>query len=113
MKLWPKKIHYRADTFKARDVFDLATVFHGDRRTLMSQTEYFLPHAKTLEERIDMLEKRGELKDAQDAIEILPGGVPIVGQEYHLCKLFLWDLRQRSQDTAPEHTTKPQIGIRR
>lgn len=108
-----KKVHYRADEFKARDVFDLAMTFHKDRSTLAANAGCFLPHAKVLEERIDKLENRGELKFGFGAIESLSGGQEICGQEYHLCKLLLWDLRQRSQDVKPDHTIAPQRGIRR
>lgn len=108
-----KKVHYRADEFKARDVFDLAMTFHKDRSTLVANAEHFLPHVKVLEERIDTLEKRGELKYGFGSIESLSGGQEICGQEYHLCKLFLWDLHQRSLVVKAEPVISPQRGMRR
>lgn len=92
-----KKIFYRAEGFKPRDVFDLAIV-SGDRR------EDMLRAVGNMADKIRILEKN--LKDiknnntyekfvASGDIIILPGGEYIRGKEIQACEDFIVSAQER------------------
>lgn len=46
-----KKVHFRADEFKSRDVFDLAVVYSDMRQKILANASVFAPHIPALEKR--------------------------------------------------------------
>lgn len=84
-----KKIHYRCDEFKPRDIFDLAVVYDRQRDYMLKNIGAIVEKIPNLTQRIDMLAKAGELEEALSRLSILPGGEKIRGHELALCKHFL------------------------
>ncbi|MEO5677932.1 MAG: nucleotidyl transferase AbiEii/AbiGii toxin family protein [Usitatibacter sp.] len=80
-----KKVHHRADTFKARGLFDLATVYEHDRKSLHSiqpilagrrnaLLDRVKRHRKALEEEyesLDLFDTRRSLADCIRALELV------------------------------------------
>ena len=63
-----KKVHHRAATFKARDLFDLATVFERDPHELGPIVPVVQGRRQELEERIES--RRASLQDEFDALDL-------------------------------------------
>jgi hypothetical protein len=64
-----KKIHHRAATFKARDLFDLATVLDRDPAAIHHIAPVIRRHRAALIERVE--KNRGVLQEEYDALDIL------------------------------------------
>lgn len=82
-----KKIAYRGDAFRPRDIFDLALVYSECRMGMLEQAQTLAPYLPALSSRLDGL--------AEDVIErglgditVLAGGEKIRGKELRLCHEF-------------------------
>ena len=64
-----KKIHHRAATFKARDLFDLATVLDHEPASLHQIVPVIRQHRAALIERVE--KNRAVLQEEYDALDIL------------------------------------------
>jgi hypothetical protein len=86
-----KKIWHRGENFKARDFFDLATLYRSDRK------EDLINEALAMPEKIDMIEKRIENLDfdVSKQIEPLPKGTNILGKEIFISSEFIKDVKSR------------------
>ena len=87
-----KKIYHRADTFKPRDVFDLAVVYSALRDDMLKNATVFAKGLSILSKRIDVLESTGELESMLKEHAILPDGEKIRGKEAEICKQFIKDI---------------------
>lgn len=92
--------------------FGGGTVFYHDRNVMASYAKSFAPFLHILENRIEALQQSGELQQALADIAVLPGSKQIYGQEYHLCKLFFWKLKQLSQVHKHEQAASPKRGFK-
>jgi len=84
-----KKIHYRAEKFKPRDMFDLAVVFDAQRESMLRNAGAFAEKLPVLAQRIEALEHSGEIDNRLGELAVLPGGEKIRGRETKLCKEFI------------------------
>ena len=62
MEIIAKKIEYRGEEFKSRDVFDLALVYSKLKLTLLKNLHLDIQKIDAVRNRITMLEKEGILK---------------------------------------------------
>ena len=84
-----KKIYHRADTFKPRDVFDLAVVYNAYSDAMLRNAKAFAQKLPVLAKRIDVIEHSGELEKWLSVLTILSGGEKIRGREVELCRQFI------------------------
>ena len=64
-----KKVHHRADTFKARDLFDFATVYERDRPSIQAIQPILADNKSVL---LDRIEKHARaLQEEYDALDLL------------------------------------------
>jgi len=87
-----KKIIYRADNFKPRDIFDLAVVSDRFKADVLKMAPFVAPKVETLTNRINQLEAQGQLEPQLLNMEILDGGRKVRGQELKICRRFLNDI---------------------
>lgn len=73
MEIIAKKIFYRSDEFRPRDVFDMAVVVNREPGALAVCPHLIAEHAPTLLARLDRLEAGGVLREAVRELAILPG----------------------------------------
>lgn len=92
-----KKIKYRGDTFKPRDVFDLAVVCTHCKKDLMQHATYLKPYLDEVDRSIERLQDASLLEDDLQKIDILPNGKSIRGKEYEVCKQFINECRLESE----------------
>ncbi len=97
-----KKIHYRADEFTPRDVFDLATVYKAERRALLNESGCFSDNFGKLAARVDKLHVTGMLDEYYAEMSILQGGKRIRGQEMDLVQDFFKGLRKKLDQIAEQ-----------
>lgn len=90
-----KKIQYRAEDFKPRDMFDLATVYSAEKQLLLKNAPAFADKLDILCKRISALEAGGDLDSFLSALPILEKGKKIRGQEVSLCKDFIREVSIR------------------
>jgi hypothetical protein len=57
-----KKIHFRSDEFKPRDIFDLAFVFEDQKKTVLNNAYIFADYLDTLDARLTYLNEAGILE---------------------------------------------------
>lgn len=95
-----KKIHFRADDFKPRDVFDLAVVCSDQKDELLRNSFAFAPQAGVLQTRIEELEKTGILEQQLNNLAVAPGGEKFRGHEYALCRQFLNELAAKNLQSS-------------
>lgn len=105
-----KKIYYRAEEFKPRDVFDLAVVFLKKRDVVLKNASAFAEKLPALIQRIDALERSGELDKRLRQLAILSGGEKIHGNELELCKDFTASIEKK---IAKCHAPDKNKGIER
>lgn len=89
-----KKIEYRSDEFKTRDVFDLAMVYSKLKLTLLKNVNIDAKKYEILNRRITELHKSGTLDSELINIRTLPGAEHIRGKEYSLCSSFLSEMEK-------------------
>lgn len=89
-----KKIEYRGEEFKSRDVFDLALVYSKLKLTLLKNLHLDIQKIDAVRNRITILEKEGILEKELKSINLLPGAKNILGKEYSLCQMFLSDMEK-------------------
>ena len=87
-----KKIHFRAEEFKPRDVFDLAVVYQANKPALLKYAEAFEEKLDVLDTRLIALEESGMLDERLSALAILPAGEKVRGQEMAICRSFVQDI---------------------
>lgn len=87
-----KKIHFRAEEFKPRDVFDLAVVYSAQKEGLLENAFSFSPQLSVLANRIEALAESGQLEPALQSLDIAPDGDKIRGSELAVCRQFLHDV---------------------
>lgn len=92
-----KKIEYRFEEFKPRDVFDLAIVYSKMKDNLVKNIPCDKYKLDTLKNRINDLEISGILNMELESIHILPGAKEIKGKEIALCKDFLNCMEKKIQ----------------
>lgn len=100
-----KKIHYRAEEFKPRDVFDLAIVFGDQKNSMLENSQVFAPKLETLEKRISDLDQSGVMEPALQALDLLPGGEKVRGKEVKICFDFIEAVSKKLE-------TDKKLGIR-
>lgn len=94
-----KKIRFRAEEFKPRDVFDLAVVYTMQKDGLLENVFSFAAQVETLRERIDALAESGQLEQALQSLAIAPGGEKYRGKELGACRQFLEDAADKLEKT--------------
>jgi len=87
-----KKIMYRADEFKLRDMFDLALVYDRLKADLLKVAPILAPKVESLTNRINHWEASEQLETKFREIDILDGGRTIRGQELEICRRCLNDI---------------------
>jgi predicted nucleotidyltransferase component of viral defense system len=90
-----KKIHFRAEDFKPRDVFDLAVVCSDQKDELLQNTFAFAPQIAVLQTRTRELEKTGLLEQQLHNLVLAPGGEKFRGHEFEICQQFLSEVAQK------------------
>jgi len=97
-----KKVHFRADEFKSRDVFDLAIVYSDMRQEILANVTVFAPHLSALEERVTALKESGILELELESLSISEGGRRIRGSEWELFLTFIKDMRTTTKQISSE-----------
>jgi len=87
-----KKIIYRADNFKPRDIFDLAVVYDRLKDDFLKIAPLIAPKVEILTNRINHLKSLGQLETQFNDLEILDGGRKVRGQELEICRQCLSDI---------------------
>lgn len=90
-----KKIQFRAEEFKPRDVFDLAVVFDAQKDTVLNNSPAFAEKLDSLEKRIIALNESGILESGLQSLAISPGGQDIRGKEYEICRDFIQSVQKQ------------------
>ena len=90
-----KKIEYRAEEFKARDIFDLSIVYFNLRNSLLKNIFLNQDKISSLKLRIDQIEKSEILEIELNNIYKLPGADKIKGKEFALCKDFIASMEKQ------------------
>lgn len=84
-----KKVFYRADEFKSRDVFDLAVVYSKCKEDMLRSADTFMPHLVTLKSRVSELISSGQLERECSELRLLEYGMEVRGHEIALYSDFL------------------------
>ena len=84
-----KKIYYRAEEFKPRDVFDLAVVFNAQKDSILENADAFAEKLSVLVHRLNELQDSGSLDVMLSKLAVLPGGEKVRGKELELCRQFI------------------------
>ena len=87
-----KKIIYRADSFKPRDIFDLAVVYDRLKADVLKAAPLIAPKIEALSNRINHWASSGKLEDRLNEMEILDGGLKVRGHELDICRQCLNDI---------------------
>lgn len=87
-----KKIHFRAEDFKPRDVFDLAVVCSDLKNELLQNSFAFAPQIGVLQTRISELEETGILEQQLHNLVLASDGEKYRGREFTVCHQFIGDL---------------------
>ena len=90
-----KKMIYRADEFKPRDVFDLAVVYDKRKADLLKVAPLLAPKVEPLTNRINLLESSGQFESQINELQILDGGQKVRGRELDLCRQCLSEISLR------------------
>lgn len=90
-----KKIEYRAEEFKARDIFDLSVVYFNLRNSLLKNISFNEEKISSLKLRIEQIEKSGILEIELNNIYTLPGADKLIGKEAALCKDFIASMEKQ------------------
>lgn len=93
-----KKIRFRAEEFKPRDVFDLAVVYSFQKDGLLENAFSFAAQKEVLRVRIKALEESGQLEQALLSLDIAPGGEKYRGGELAVCRRFLKDTASKLEE---------------
>lgn len=94
-----KKMIYRADQFKARDIFDLAVVYDRRKADFLKIAPLIAPKVETISNRVNLLESSGQFESQIQDLQILDGGLKVRGQELNICRQCLSEIAKR-QDKA-------------
>jgi hypothetical protein len=87
-----KKIFYRADSFKPRDIFDLAIVYDRRQDDVLKIAPVLAPKLEALSNRINLLESSGQFEAQIQEVEILDGGRKVRGHELDICRKCLAEI---------------------
>jgi len=87
-----KKIVYRADNFKPRDIFDLAVAYAHLNADILKVAPLVAPKVEALSNRITQLDSSGQLESQLNDIDILDGGRKVRGHELDICRQCLNDI---------------------
>lgn len=98
-----KKVAYRGDSFRPRDVFDLAVVYSECRPSILENARAFFPYLETLTARLEALVGDSAVADDLEALQILPGGQQVRGRELQLCREFAWAVAVERERAANPH----------
>ena len=90
-----KKIHFRAEDFKPRDVFDLAVVYAAQKPILLENAHVFAEKLEVLEARIADLHSSGVLEPGLQSLALSPGGQKVRGKEYGMCIAFIEAMQKK------------------
>lgn len=90
-----KKIEYRTEEFKARDVFDLSVVYSNLKNSLLKNINFDEQKIASLKKRIEKLEKSGILEIELNNIYTLDGAEKIRGKEVSICKDFIFSMEKQ------------------
>jgi hypothetical protein len=88
-----KKVFYRSEEFKSRDVFDLAVVYSKHKEEVLRATEFFSPHLEKLFCRVDSLVAAGQLDRECSELRLLAYGKQLRGQEAAIFTSFQNDIK--------------------
>jgi hypothetical protein len=83
-----KKINFRADEFKPRDIFDLAVVYHKQKDLLIQNSFAFESRLRELKKRIADLADSGLLKQGINFLTIAPAGEEYKDKAFAICQDF-------------------------
>jgi hypothetical protein len=89
-----KKIFYRADSFKPRDIFDLATVYRHCRKEMIKEALLFTNMIDTLQSRIQSLYRSGRLEAELNDMNLEQKNSLTANQSFVICKTFLDTIRK-------------------
>jgi hypothetical protein len=89
-----KKIIYRSESFKPRDVFDLSTVFNYCRDEMQETCLLFAPAIDNLQARIQFLNDSGRLEAEINAIDLVHKEVHAAGHYFAACQAFFDTVRE-------------------
>ncbi|GAB1253061.1 nucleotidyl transferase AbiEii/AbiGii toxin family protein [Desulfovibrio falkowii] len=101
-----KKIYYRAEEFRARDVFDMSLVFFKCKDELLKNCLFSEEKIQTLKKRILELNQSGVLESELSNIATLSGAKEVRGKEILLSQDFFrclerrFSLKKKSFDAA-------------
>lgn len=84
-----KKVFYRADEFKSRDVFDLAVVYSRRKEEMLCAADTFIPHLDKLKNRVTALIFSGQLERECSELRLLEYGLEVRGHEIALYTDFI------------------------
>lgn len=84
-----KKVFYRADEFKSRDVFDLAVVYSMRKEDMLHAADAFIPHLEKLMSRVAALISSGQLERECSELRLLDYGMEVRGHEIALYTDFI------------------------
>ncbi len=87
-----KKIFHRADSFKPRDIFDLAIVYDRRPEDVLKTAPLLTPKLEALSNRINLLESSGQFEAQIKEVEILDGGRKVRGHELDICRKCLAEI---------------------
>jgi hypothetical protein len=76
-----KKMIYRTDEFKPRDVFDLAIVYDRRKADMLKVATLLSPAVEALTKRVDLLESSGQFESRLNGLKLLDGGRKVHGHE--------------------------------
>jgi len=89
-----KKVFYRSDEFKSRDIFDLAVVYSKQKNIILQHADFFGPHLEQLIRRTSLLSESGQLERDCSELALLPYGKQLRGSELPLFNSFIADVKR-------------------
>lgn len=96
-----KKIFYRAEDFKPRDMVDLAAVYQHEPRELVASWPAFASQMNDLAYRIEELQSSGRYDEEIQKIQLTRHGKKICEEAPALCQTFLDDIRALKERNRP------------
>jgi len=107
-----KKLVYRTDYFKPRDVFDLAVVYDSIPSEMLKAAPFIAPKLEALENRFNIIDSSGELEPRLQEIILFDGGQKVRGLEMEICRQYLKDISQHMKQTSEEALKTDGLGAR-
>ena len=89
-----KKIAYRAENFKPRDIFDLAVVYSHRPAETLRIAPFVADKIAIVSERLERFESSGTFEAFARDMEILEGGRKVRGRELAICRECLIEMEK-------------------